>query len=136
MLNLVTSIATSPLKQSAAMRWTWRPRRLPALSEMYQVLRDEMGGGPVLPLAHNTARKKTAAVLVPNASFGGAEKVAYAAGRELKNQGFETHLFVLGNERINGQAAFGRHTHGLLSACGGRNRLPQASGPTLCGDCF
>ncbi|KAB2746555.1 glycosyltransferase [Brucella anthropi] len=101
MLNLVTSIATSPLKQSAAMRWTWRPRRLPALSEMYQVLRNELGGGPVLPLAHNAARKKTAAVLVPNASFGGAEKVAYAAGRELKNQGFETHLFVLGNERMD-----------------------------------
>ncbi len=101
MLNLVTSIATSPLKQSAAMRWTWRPRRLPALSEMYQVLRNEMGGGPVLPLAHNAAKKKTAAVLVPNASFGGAEKVAYAAGRELKNQGFETHLFVLGNERMD-----------------------------------
>src|SRR5690606_5149934 len=101
MLNLVTSIATSPLKQSAATRWTWRPRRLPALSEMYQVLRNELGGGPVLPLAHNPARKKTAAVLVPNASFGGAEKVAYAAGRELKNQGFESHLFVLGNERMD-----------------------------------
>ncbi len=101
MLNLVTSIATSPLKQSAATRWTWRPSRLPALSQMYQVLRDEMGGGPVLPLAHNAAKKKTAAVLVPNASFGGAEKVAYAAGRELKNQGFETHLFVLGNERMD-----------------------------------
>ncbi len=58
MLNLVTSIATSPLKQSAAIRWTWRPRRLPALSDMYQVLRDELGGGPVLPLAHNTAKKR------------------------------------------------------------------------------
>ncbi|WP_163312265.1 hypothetical protein, partial [Enterobacter cloacae] len=75
---LVTAIATSPLKQTASTRWTWRPRRLPALSDMYQVLRKELGGSPVLPLAHNTAGKKTAAVLVPNASFGGAEKVAYA----------------------------------------------------------
>lgn len=101
LLNLVTAIATSPLKQTASTRWTWRPRRLPALSDMYQVLRKELGGSPVLPLAHNTAGKKTAAVLVPNASFGGAEKVAYAAGRELKQEGFETHLFVLGSSRMD-----------------------------------
>lgn len=101
LLNLVTAIATSPLKQTAATRWTWRPPRLPGLSEMYQVLRTELAGSPVLPLAHNTAKRKTAAVLVPNASFGGAEKVAYAAGRELKQEGFETHLFVLGSSRMD-----------------------------------
>jgi glycosyltransferase involved in cell wall biosynthesis len=101
LLNLVTAIATSPLKQSATTRWTWRPRRLHSLSEMYQVLRTELGGSPVLPLAHNGAQRKTAAVLVPNASFGGAEKVAYAAGRELKQEGFETHLFVLGSARMD-----------------------------------
>ena len=101
MLNLVTAIATSPLKQTAHTRWTWRPRRLHGLSEMYQVLRTELGGSPVLPLAHNSAQRKTAAVLVPNASFGGAEKVAYAAGRELKQEGFETHLFVLGSARMD-----------------------------------
>jgi glycosyltransferase involved in cell wall biosynthesis len=101
LLNLVTAIATSPLKQAANTRWTWRPRRLHGLSEMYQVLRTELGGSPVLPLAHNGAQRKTAAVLVPNASFGGAEKVAYAAGRELKQEGFETHLFVLGSARMD-----------------------------------
>ncbi|QND54633.1 glycosyltransferase (plasmid) [Phyllobacterium sp. 628] len=101
LLNLVTAIATSPLKQTASSRWTWRPRRLPALSEMYQVLRKELSGSPVLPLAHNAAKRRTAAVLVPNASFGGAEKVAYAAGRELKQQGFETHLFVMGSSRMD-----------------------------------
>lgn len=101
LLNLVTAIATSPLKQTADTRWTWRPRKLPSLSEMYQVMRTELGGTPVLPLAHNSAHRKTAAVLVPNASFGGAEKVAYAAGRELKHEGFETHLFVLGSSRMD-----------------------------------
>ena len=40
-------------------------------------------------------------MLVPIASFGGAEKVAYAAARELKKDGFETHLFVLGSARMD-----------------------------------
>lgn len=101
LLGLVSALATSPLRKTAQTRWTWRPRRLPALSELYRVLRTELGGSPVLPLAHNAARRRTAAVLVPNASFGGAEKVAYAAGRELRQDGFETHLFVLGNGRMD-----------------------------------
>lgn len=101
LLNLVSAIATSPLRRTASTRWTWRPRRLPALSELYKELRTELGGSPVLPLAHNAAQRRTAAVLVPNASFGGAEKVAYAAGRELRQDGFETHLFVLGAGRMD-----------------------------------
>lgn len=101
LLNLANAIATSPLRKTASTRWTWRPRRLPALSELYKVLRTELGGSAILPLAHNAARRRTAAVLVPNASFGGAEKVAYAAGRELKRDGFETHLFVLGSGRMD-----------------------------------
>ncbi len=101
LLNLVNALATSPLRARAATRWTWRPQRLPALSELYKVLRSELRGTPVLPLAHNAAKRPTAAVLVPIASFGGAEKVAYAAGRELRRNGFETHLFVLGAGRMD-----------------------------------
>lgn len=101
LLNLVTALVTSPLRKTASKRWTWRPQRLPALSELYKVLRSELRGAPVLPLAHNAGKRRTAAVLVPNASFGGAEKVAYAAGRELRQNGFETHLFVLGAGRMD-----------------------------------
>lgn len=100
LLNLVSALTTSPLRATASTRWTWRPRRLPALSELYKLLRTELGGSPVLPLAHPAVPRRTAAVLVPNASFGGAEKVAYAAGRELRQNGFETHLFVLGSGRM------------------------------------
>jgi len=101
LLNLVSALTTSPLRQTASTRWTWRPRRLPALSELYKLLRTELGGSPILPVAHHPGKKRTAAVLVPNASFGGAEKVAYAAGRELRKNGFETHLFVLGSGRMD-----------------------------------
>lgn len=101
LINLVHTIATSPLQAVAAKRWTWRGSRLPALSELYKQLRTEVGGAPVLPLGHAKSGKRTLAILVPNASFGGAEKVAFAAARELKAEGFETHLFVLGNGRMD-----------------------------------
>ncbi|MCX5577465.1 glycosyltransferase [Kaistia terrae] len=101
LINLVHTIATSPLRTFAGKRWTWRGSRLPALSELYKQLRTEIGGAPVLPLGHAKNGKRTLALLVPNASFGGAEKVAFAAARELKAEGFETHLFVLGSARMD-----------------------------------
>jgi glycosyltransferase involved in cell wall biosynthesis len=101
LINLVQTIATSPLQTVAAKRWTWRASRLPALSELYKQVRAEVGGSPVLPLGHSRDGRRTLALLVPNASFGGAEKVAFAAARELKAEGYETHLFVLGSARMD-----------------------------------
>ncbi|MCR4266982.1 glycosyltransferase [Nitratireductor sp. ZSWI3] len=101
MINCVNAVATSPLRRTAGKRWTWRPARLVPYTELHKALRKELGGSPVLPLGHNEAGKRTAALLVPNASFGGAEKVVYAASRELKAAGYETHLFVLGNARMD-----------------------------------
>lgn len=101
LINLVNAIATSPLRQTAMRRFTWRPARLPALSQLYKELRTEIGGAPVMPLGSNRSGKRTLALLVPNASFGGAEKVAFAAAREMKRNGFETHLFVLGSGRMD-----------------------------------
>ena len=100
MINCVNAIATSPLRQTAGRRWTWRPARLVPFADLHKSLRKEVGGSPVLPLGHSDG-KRTAALLVPNASFGGAEKVVYAAARELKRAGFETHLFVLGTQRMD-----------------------------------
>ena len=101
LINFVNAIATSPLKHGAAKRWTWRPSKLPPRSQLYKLLRSELNGSPVLPLGRSGANKRTLALLVPIASFGGAEKVAFAAARELKKVGFETHLFVLGSERMD-----------------------------------
>ncbi|MEJ6782642.1 glycosyltransferase [Aminobacter sp. Piv2-1] len=101
MINSINAIATSPLRRTAGRRWTWRPARLVPFAELHKSLRKEVGGSPVLPLGHSEAGKRTAALLVPNASFGGAEKVVYAAARELKRAGYETHLFVLGTLRMD-----------------------------------
>ncbi len=100
MVNCINAIATSPLRHTSGKRWTWRPSRLVPYGELYRELRREVGGSPVLPLGHS-AGKRTAALLVPNASFGGAEKVVYAVARELKRTGFETHLFVLGSAKMD-----------------------------------
>ncbi len=100
MVNCVNAIASSSLRHTAGRRWTWRPARLVPYTELHKALRREVGGSPVLPLGHNEG-KRTVALLVPNASFGGAEKVVYAAARELKAAGHETHLFVLGTSRMD-----------------------------------
>lgn len=100
MINCVNAIAMSPLRETAGRRWTWRPARLVPYTDLYKALRREIGGSPVLPLGHSEG-KRTVALLVPNASFGGAEKVVYAAARELKAAGYETHLFVLGTSRMD-----------------------------------
>jgi len=100
MINCVNAIAASPLRETAGRRWTWRPPRLVPYADLHKALRKEIGGSPVLPLGHSDG-KRTVALLVPNASFGGAEKVVYAAGRELKAAGYETHLFVLGTSRMD-----------------------------------
>lgn len=101
LVNFVNAVATSPLKQTADTRWTWRPMKLPPKPELYRWLRTEINGAPVLPLGRNRSDKRTLALLVPIASFGGAEKVAFAAARELRATGFETHLFVLGAGRMD-----------------------------------
>ncbi|SEH73270.1 Glycosyltransferase involved in cell wall bisynthesis [Rhizobium tibeticum] len=100
MINCVNAIAASPLRETAGRRWTWRPARLVPYADLHKALRKEVGGSPVLPLGHSEG-KRTVALLVPNASFGGAEKVVYAACRELKAAGYETHLFVLGTSRMD-----------------------------------
>lgn len=100
MVNCVNAIASSPLRSTASRRWTWRPARLVPYTDLHKALRKEIGGSPVLPLGHSQG-KRTVALLVPNASFGGAEKVVYAAARELKAAGYETHLFVLGTSRMD-----------------------------------
>ena len=100
MINCLNAIASSTLRETAGRRWTWRPARLVPYTDLHKALRKEIGGSPVLPLGHNDG-KRTVALLVPNASFGGAEKVVYAAARELKAVGYETHLFVLGTSRMD-----------------------------------
>ncbi|MGZ9067411.1 MAG: glycosyltransferase family 4 protein, partial [Burkholderiales bacterium] len=101
LVNFVNAVATSPLRKSAVRRWTWRPAKLPPRSQLYKSLRSELNASPVLPLGQNASNKRTLALIVPIASFGGAEKVAFAAARELKAMGFETHLFVLGSDRMD-----------------------------------
>jgi hypothetical protein len=100
MINCINAIATSPLRRDWRQALDLAAGAACALCGSVQALRKEIGGSPVLPLGHSDG-KRTAALLVPNASFGGAEKVVYAAARELKRAGFETHLFVLGTQRMD-----------------------------------
>lgn len=85
-------------------RWIWRSVYLPNRSRYFQLLRKAADAGPIMP---RIARKAAGAAplrvgfLLPIATFGGVEKVAYAVARALKAAGCEVHLFVLGKPVYN-----------------------------------
>ncbi|MFC7539219.1 glycosyltransferase family 4 protein [Siccirubricoccus deserti] len=109
LVSFAETVAGSVFRQSQAKRWTWRHSILRAGQDMHLELRREVDGAPVLPLGPQPERRPTAAILTPIASFGGAEKVAYAAARALKEAGYETHVFVLGSSSMAVLDTFDRH---------------------------
>lgn len=104
LVNFVGLISSSALRTVADKRWTWRQQILVPYRDLHFSLRTELNGNPVLPIGRRA--KKTAAILTPIASFGGAEKVAFAAARALKEEGYETHIFVLGAQKLAIQDSF------------------------------
>jgi glycosyltransferase involved in cell wall biosynthesis len=79
-----------------AQKWVWRQPYLPNRSRYYDLLRDVSGTHAIMPRLPAQAGKLRVGMLLPVASFGGVEKVAYAMARVLANAGCEVHLFVLG----------------------------------------
>lgn len=100
LVNFAENVRSSVFRKNGATRWTWRKAMLSPGRELHMDVRRELGGMPVLPLGVQPAGRRTAAILTPIASFGGAEKVAYAAGRALKEAGYEVHVFVLGSSSM------------------------------------
>lgn len=77
-------------------RWMWRSRYLPDRSKYHELLEAIAGTAPVLPRLSAAGGPVRVGFLLPIATFGGVEKVAYAVAKELKRFGCEPHLFVLG----------------------------------------
>lgn len=79
-----------------APRWNWRQPYLPNRSRYFELLRQAVGSGAIVPRLRSAGNKLRIGMLLPVASFGGVEKVAFAMARVLKARGCEVHLFVLG----------------------------------------
>ena len=92
----ITALRTSAFAAAKPKRWTWRPLHFPARDTYAALLRDYLDSETVMPRM-GVPTCKDIGILVPIASFGGAEKVAYAMARSLRQSGARTHLFVLGH---------------------------------------
>ncbi|HVX79726.1 MAG TPA: glycosyltransferase family 4 protein, partial [Devosiaceae bacterium] len=79
-----------------ARKWIWRQPYLPNRSRYFELLRQQAGTKAILPRLRKPDGKLQVGMLLPVASFGGVEKVAYAISRVLVAAGCDVHLFVLG----------------------------------------
>lgn len=77
-------------------RWMWRSPYLPERSKYNELLERSVGAKPVMPRLSPPDGPVRIGFLLPIATFGGVEKVAYAMAAELSRLGCEAHLYVLG----------------------------------------
>ena len=96
LLSTLGVFRDSAYRRIANTRWTWRGGYSPPVKKHYRLLREALGASPVLPRVATAGQAPRIGFLLPIASFGGVEKVAYAMARVLVRLGYETHLYVLG----------------------------------------
>lgn len=96
LLSTLGVFRDSAYRRGANQRWTWRGGYFPSIRSHYRLLREALGATPVTPRVARAAQAPRIGFLLPIASFGGVEKVAYAMARELSRLGYETHLYILG----------------------------------------
>ncbi|MBI2254629.1 MAG: glycosyltransferase [Proteobacteria bacterium] len=95
LLSTLGVFRDSAYRRGANQRWTWRGGYFPAIRSHHKLLREALGASPVTPRIVSKDQAPRIGFLLPIASFGGVEKVAYAMARELSRLGYETHLYVL-----------------------------------------
>lgn len=96
LLSTLGVFRDSAYRRVTPTRWTWRGGYFPAIKTHYRLLREALGAAPVLPRIAGKSQAPRIGFLLPIASFGGVEKVAYAMARVLAQLGYETHLYILG----------------------------------------
>lgn len=96
LLSTLAGFRDSSYRHTRPVRWTWRGGYFPAVATHYRLLREALGAAPVTPRIARQDQPPRIGFLLPIASFGGVEKVAYAMAKALSRQGYETHLYVLG----------------------------------------
>jgi glycosyltransferase involved in cell wall biosynthesis len=82
--------------QREPQKWNWRQPYLPTRTRYFELLRTAVNSAAIMPRLAGPEKKLRVGMLLPVASFGGVEKVAFAMARVLKARGCEVHLFILG----------------------------------------
>jgi glycosyltransferase involved in cell wall biosynthesis len=101
LLATLGALRDSGYRLQSKNRWIWRSVYFPNRSRYFELLRHAVGAKPVMPRLPQASNPLRVGFLLPIASFGGVEKVAYAVAQALKNGGCEVHLFLLGKAIYN-----------------------------------
>lgn len=96
LLAAIGALRDSGYAVRQAKRWMWRAAYLPDRSKYHKHLESSVGAMPVMPRLASPNGPVRIGFLLPIASFGGVEKVAYAVAKALHRLGYEPHLFILG----------------------------------------
>lgn len=98
LLETIQSWRSSPYARGADRSWIWRETTVPPMHSLYFNIRQALGGEVAYPSPF--PESKNIGFVLPIASFGGVERVAYNLALQFANSGWRTHLFVVGKPHI------------------------------------
>jgi glycosyltransferase involved in cell wall biosynthesis len=98
LLFRIRSWRASHFAKSAQRPWIWRELTVPPPHALYTKVRDAFGGEVVYPAPSGSVRN--IGFILPIASFGGVERVAYNLAQQFSDAGWRVHLFVISQTRI------------------------------------
>jgi glycosyltransferase involved in cell wall biosynthesis len=94
----------SPFSAASRHSWTWREFSVPPPHSLFSRVRAAFGNEVVYPSPSEAA--KNIGFVLPIASFGGVERVAYNLAQQFAEAGWRTHFFVIGQTHIEVPAEF------------------------------
>jgi glycosyltransferase involved in cell wall biosynthesis len=98
LLVRIMSWRASPYRPASERSWIWRESTVPPPHSLYFNVRAAFNGEVVYPWPSTNGRD--VGFIVPIASFGGVERVAYNLCQQFTDAGWRVHLFVIGSNRI------------------------------------
>jgi glycosyltransferase involved in cell wall biosynthesis len=100
----IRSWRASRYRFAASRAWIWRDLSVPPLDALYLKVQEAFGGEVDYPSASPATRN--IGFILPIASFGGVERVAYNLAQQFCSAGWQVHLYVIGQSRIEVPAEF------------------------------
>jgi glycosyltransferase involved in cell wall biosynthesis len=95
----IQSWRSSAYLPAAKQSWIWREVSAPPTHSMYFNVRAAFDDQVVYPMP--SAATRNIGFILPIASFGGVERVAYNLAEQFAHAGWQVHLFVIGQTRID-----------------------------------
>ena len=106
LLSRVRAWRASPYRPASEKPWVWREFSVPPPHSLYFNVRAAFAGDVPYPMPSVSGRN--IGFILPIASFGGVERVAYNLAGQFTQSGWAVHLFVIGQNMINIPVEFSR----------------------------